>query len=195
MLPSSLEVAQSLRGSWRLMDEGEKALREFNLSTEGLAKSFAAIMLTAPAFIALLAAERLRAGHGNAGGLFTAPELALNTLAMHVLSFVVLPAIILALFWNVARTSRGTGFLIAWNWTEVIVTLLLAVPAALFAAGLLDSRMAFAVTLAFWCIAARLRYAVARSALGVGAPLAVSIAALTFGVEASLAWTLAIGRF
>lgn len=195
MLPSSLEVAQSLRGSWRLMDEGEQALKELNISMDGFRKSFAAIMLTAPAFIAILAAERLKAGHSNANGLFTAPELALNALALHAVSFLVLPAIVLAMFWGVARTARGTGFVIAWNWTEVIVTLLLAVPAALFAAGLLSGSMALAVTLAFVAIAARLRYAVAKSSLGVGTPLALVVVFVTFAVEAAAGWTLAIGRF
>ncbi len=158
-------------------------------------KSFAAIMLTAPAFIAILAAERMKAGYTNASGLFTAPEMALNALALYAISFLVLPAVIMALFWSVARTARGTGFVIAWNWTEVIVTMLLALPAALYAAGLFDGRMAFAVSFAFWAIAARLRYAVARTALGVGGPVALGVVFLTFAIEAAAAWTLAVGRF
>lgn len=195
MLPSSLEVARSLRGSWRLMDEGEKALADFNLSWDGLAKSFAAILLTAPAVVAVLAADRLRNGLSNESGLFTAPELTVGALFQPLLSFLVIPALVLALFWQVARTARGTGFVIAWNWTEVIVTLLLAAPAALFAAGLFDGRMAFVVTLAFACIAARLRFAVARSALGVGTPMAIGVVALAFTVEIAVAYTLAVGRF
>lgn len=195
MLPSSLEVAQSLRGSWRLMDEGEQALKDFNISSDGFVKSFAAIILTAPAFIAILAAERLRSGYANEAGLFTAPELALHALALHAISFVILPAIILGLFWGIARTARGTGFIITWNWTEVIITMLLAVPAALYAAGLFDGRMAFVVTLAFWVIAARLRYGVARSALGIARPLAFGVVLLTVAVEVAAAWTFAMGRF
>lgn len=195
MLPSSLEVAQSLRGSWRLMDEGEKALADFNLSLDGLAKSFAAMLLTAPAVVAALAAERMRQGLSNEAGLFTAPEMALGALSLPIISFVVIPGLILALFWQVARTARGTGFVIAWNWTEVIVALLLAAPAALFAAGLFDGRMAFVLTLAFACIAARLRFAVARSALGVGTPMALGVVALAFTIEIAAAYTFTVARF
>ncbi len=195
MLPTSLEIAQSLRGSWRLMEDGERGLDGLDISVTGLWKSYAAIILTAPAFIALLAAARMKEGQSNEAGLFAAPEIALATFGQHALSFLIIPAMVLALLWGVARTRRGTAFLISWNWAEVIVTLLLAVPAALYAAGFIPPFVAAMFTLAFICIAARLRFSVARAALGLSAPAAMAVMALTFTVEIAAAWTFAIGRF
>ncbi len=195
MLPSSLEVARSLSGSWRMMEEGERAMRSFDLSARGLFKSYATILLAAPAFIALLAAGRMQHGMSNEAGLFENAGLALATLAQPLLSFLVLPALVLALLWNIARTARGTAFVVTWNWTEAIVTMLLAAPAALYAAGFLPPIVAAMFTVAFGLIAARLRFTVARVALGLSAPAALGVMLLTFGVEFSLAWAFALGRF
>jgi hypothetical protein len=195
MLPTSLEVARSLQGSWRLMQEGEKALRALDLSRDGFFKSYGAIILTAPAFLAFLAAVRIRQGQSNADGLFTAPDIAALTLAQQAVSFLLLPALVMALLWGVARTARGTAFLISWNWAEVIVTMLLAVPAALYAIGFIPPVVAVMFTCAFAAIAARLRYAVARATLGLSAPIALGVVAMTFAVELSIASAFAVGRF
>jgi hypothetical protein len=192
MLPSSTEVLRSMRGAWRLMEEGERALTAFDMTQQGLVRSFGAFLLTLPAVVALIAAERLRHGLSNEAGLFADAAIAASIVALQLLSFVLAPALIVALFWRVARTARGTGFLIAWNWTEVIVALVLAVPAALFAAGLVNAGLALLMTAAFGVIALRLRYAVARSALGLAAPMAVGVAVLAFAVQFGAAWTLAL---
>jgi hypothetical protein len=195
MLPSNAEVAQALRGSWRLIDGGEKALSELDLTVSGLFKSYGALLLTLPALVALLAAQRLKAGLINESGLFDAPLIALQVLVLNVLTFFVVPAMVLALMWGVARTARGTTFVIAWNWAEAIVTLILAVPAALFAIGWAPTELALMFTAGFAVLAARLRYAVARTALAASAPAAVGIVALTFAVELFAGWAFAIGRF
>jgi hypothetical protein len=195
MLPTSLDVARSISGSWRLMSEGDKALKDLDLSRAGFAKSYGAILLTAPAFIVALAAHRAALGMNNSSGLFDAPLIALQTLAQQVLSFAILPAIAIALVWNIARSARGTTFLIAWNWAEVIVTGLLALPAALYALGWAPGPLAIMYTIAFGAIAARLRFAVTRQTLGLAALPALSIVTVTFAIEITAVWLLAIGRF
>lgn len=195
MLPSSLEIAQSLRGSWRLIDAGEKALADFDLSWSGFVKSYGALLLTAPAMVALLAAQRLKSGLINEAGLFDAPVLALLVVAQNLLSFFIVPALVLGLMWSVARSARGTVFVITWNWSEVAVTLMLAVPAALYAIGWASPALALMFTLAFMVLAARLRFAVARACLGGSAWMSAGIVALTFLVEGAAGWAFAIGRF
>jgi hypothetical protein len=195
MLPTALETAMALRGSWRMMNEGERALEDFDVSGKGLLRSFGAILLTAPAFVAFLAAERLRAGLSNQGGLFDAPDIAVQLVAITALSFLLLPLAILLLFWRRARTARGTGFVICWNWTEVVITALLATPAALLAAGAMTPALAAVFTIAFAAIATRLRYAVLRASLGVAAPIALMVTVATFAAEIGLASAMAVGRF
>jgi hypothetical protein len=195
MFPTSVEVARSLHGSWRLMDDGEKALGALDISRDGFRKSYAAIILTVPAFVAVLAAQRVNNGQSNTAGLFSAPDIAVATLIQHVMSFLLLPALVMAMLWGIARTVRGTAFLISWNWAEVIVTMLLAVPAALYAIGFIPPTVAAMFTLAVAVIAARLRFAVARAALGLSVPTALGVMLLTFAVELSLGWALAVGRY
>jgi hypothetical protein len=194
MLPTSLEVAQSLRGAWRLKDHGVEALGDFEFTPSGLAKSFAAILLTVPALVAVLAANRLQAGHANSAGLFSMPDMALQTLLLPVVTFLLVPALVLALFWNTARTANGTRFVVTWNWTEIIVTMLLAFPAALLAAGVVKPALGSAVFVAFALIAAHLRYAAARVALGLGVLNSSCVVALAFIAEIGLMWALAVGR-
>lgn len=195
MLPSSTEVVHALRGSWRLIDTGEKALADFDLSVRGFLKSYGAILLTAPALVALLAAQRLKSGMINESGLFDAPGLALQVLVLNVLSFLIIPSFVLALMWSVARSARGTSFVIAWNWSEVSITLMLAVPAALFAMGWAPPMLALMFTIAFAILAARLRYAVARTTLQSSRALSLLIVTLTFGIEIAASYAFAIGRF
>jgi hypothetical protein len=177
------------------MADGEKGLRALDLSQRGFLKSYGAIILTAPAFIAFVAAQRVREGQVNEAGLFAAPDIAALTLLQQAAAFLLAPALVLALLWGVARTARGTAFLVSWNWAEVIVTMMLALPAALYAIGFIPPIVAVMFTCAFAAIAARLRYAVARSALGVSPPMALGLMLLTFSVELAVAWTFAGGRF
>lgn len=183
MLPSSSEVASCLGAVWRSMEEGEKAFARLDCSPQALARSFGAILLTLPAIVAIIAAERLRLGLGNESGLLDAPWLAASVVAVVLLSFLAPPAFIVALFWRVARTARGTGFLIAWNWAGVLVTLILAAPLALYAAGMIKGAMAALMVAAFSIIALRLRYTVARSVLGLNGPSASAAVGLAFGIE------------
>jgi hypothetical protein len=59
-----------------LIQREADGLRDFDISIEGFWHSFAAIVLTTPAFIALLAERRLASGLGP--GLFDDPGLALG---------------------------------------------------------------------------------------------------------------------
>ncbi len=183
MLPSSSEVAFCLSAVWRSMDEGERAFARLDLSPQAVARSFGAILLTLPAIVAIIAAERLRHGLSNEAGLLDAPWLVASVVAMVLMSFLAPPAFIVALFWRVARTARGTGFLIVWNWTGVLVTLILAAPLALFAAGMIKGALAAIMVAAFSIIALRLRYAVARSVLGLDGISASVAVALAFAIE------------
>ena len=183
MLPSGSEVVQSFQAVWRSMHEGERAFVGLDLSAGAVVRSFGALLLTLPAAVAMIAAERLRHGLSNEAGLFDAPWLAGSVLAVLLLSLLLPPAFIVGLFWRVARTARGTGFLIAWNWSGVLVTLILAAPLALFAAGLMKGALALVVTAAFTVIAMRLRLPVPLSTLGLRARAAAGAVALTCGVE------------
>lgn len=169
------DIARSLRGSWRLMDEGAAALPDLDLSRAGFWRSFLAFALMLPAVIALVAAARIAAGLANSTGLFTAPGLVACVIGALLLAILVVPAFLIALRPQLAREGRFTGFVIAWNWAGIVSTSLMALPAAVFALGWSTPDLAALQLAAFGIIVLRLRYGVARATLGDGAAAVLTV--------------------
>jgi hypothetical protein len=180
------DVARSLRGSWRLMTKGAEALPELDLSRDGFWRSFLAFALMLPATVAILAAMRLAAGLGNAGGLFSAPMLALSVAAELSLAILVVPAFLILIRPELMQSPRFTSFVIAWNWAGIVSASLMAVPAAVYALGWAPSRLALAQSAFFAAIVLRLRYCAARAVFGAGSgaalPLVIASVVLDYGV-------------
>lgn len=162
------DVTRSLRGSWRLMTQGAEALKELDLSSKGFWRSFAALVLTLPAMVTILAAERVVDGLPNAGNLFDSPYLVASVIGAEGLAILLVPAMLIGLAPRLVQTPRFTSFVIAWNWAGIVSVSLMAVPATIFAIGWADPTLAVVQTFAFAAIVLRLRYCVARAAFGPG---------------------------
>lgn len=169
------DVLRSLRGSWRLMTEGAEALKELDLSRDGFWRSFAALVLTVPALIAILAAERQIAGLSNAGNMFDSPVLIARVLGAECLAIIAVPALLIGLAPNLTHSPRLTSFVIAWNWAGIVSASLMAVPATIFAIGWSPPGVATLQAIAFAVIVLRLRYCVARATFGAQSSIAPSI--------------------
>lgn len=166
------DVLRSLRGSWRLMTQGAEAIKELDLSRDGFWRSFAALVLTLPALIAILAAERQMVGLSNVGNMFDSPLLIARILGAECLAVVAMPALLLGLAPSLAHSPRLTSFVIAWNWSGIVSASLMAVPATVFAIGWSQPGLAIAQAIAFAAIVLRLRYCVARAAFGTASGVA-----------------------
>ena len=189
------DVARSLRGSWRLMSQGAKALPELDLSSEGFLRSYGAAVLTLPAMVAVLAAERNIAGLPNSDGLFHSAPLVIAVIASQAAAFLCVPALLVALAPHLTRSPALSGFIIAWNWTEILSAGLLAIPAAVHAIGWSTPEIAAMQWLAFAVIVARLRYAAAKVTLGAEHGLALTIVCASFLGQFGLARLLGLWGF
>jgi hypothetical protein len=189
------DVARSLRGSWRLMSQGAKALPELDLSSDGFLRSYGAAVLTLPAMVAVLAAERSIAGLPNSDGLFHSAPLVLAVIASQAAAFLCVPALLVALAPHLTRSPALSGFIIAWNWTEILSAGLLAVPAAVHAVGWSTPEIAAMQWLAFAVIVARLRFAAAKVTLGGEHGLALTIVCASFLGQLGLARLLGLWGF
>lgn len=169
------DVLRSIRGSWRLMTDGAESLKELDLSRDGFWRSFAALVLTVPALVALLAAERQIAGLSNAGNMFDSPALIARVLGAQCLAIIAVPALLIGLAPNLAHSPRLTSFVIAWNWAGIVSASLMAVPATVFAIGWSNPAIATMQASAFAVIVLRLRYCVARAAFGAQGHVAPAI--------------------
>lgn len=171
------DVTRSLRGSWRLMTQGADALKELDLSSKGFWRSFAALVLTLPAMVTILAAERVVDGLPNAGNLFDSPWLVASVIGAEGLAVILVPALLIGLAPNLAQTPRFTSFVIAWNWAGIVSVSLMAVPATIFAIGWAPPTLAIVQALGFAAIVLRLRYCVAKAAFGPGGGAGVIVLA------------------
>lgn len=195
MLLAADAVTRCLRGSWRLMSAGPSALPELDLSRKGLTRSCLAAILTVPALIAVLAAENRMAGLSNADGLFQSPPLVMAVLASQIAAFVMVPMLIAGLAPHLLRTPALAGFVIAWNWTEVLCASLLALPALVYAIGWSTPEIATVQWLAFAAIVAKLRYAAAVATLGPQRGVALLVVCASFLAQAGVTGMLGLWGF
>lgn len=146
MMPSGQEVASGLRGAWRLLRVDAGGLGEFDQSVEGFWKSFYAAVLTAPAYV-IVVALHLSAVEPVGGFL----HLVLIETGAYVIEWVAYPLVIFYIAEMMDRQETYIRFIVALNWSRVIqmilyLPVLLLVEAEAF--GQLGSLLSFLVTIA-----------------------------------------------
>ena len=179
MIITAEEVNRSFRGTLELLHSRVEGLSAFDMSERGFWHSFAAILLTVPAYIVSLALERLRMG-------YRLPDTALlDNLWIdivvglgHVASFVALPLAMIWLSRSLGLTSRYVPFVVVTNWITVAAMLVLSFPALLLLVGWAPPALAGLFTLAFFVIVLRLQWFATKVSLGVPSILAFAIVSL-----------------
>lgn len=179
---SADEVGRSLSGSLELLNRNAQALQHFPASIDAFWRSFGAIVLTAPAFVITLAADRVRLGLPLQEGLFADPGLVVLRLLAAGLAWITFPILMIAVVRWLGLGHRYVRFVVAYNWTAVVVSALLAVPSALYAMGFASYALSTLFFSAFAVIAFQMRWFLAKAALGVSGGLAAVIALLDLGL-------------
>lgn len=183
---SADEVARSLRGSLYLFNREEEGIELFAVSVDAFWRSFAAIVLTAPAFVTALAADRIRAGLPLQDGLFSDPGLVALRLLIAGTGWIAFPLLMIIVVRRLGLGHRYVGFVVAYNWTAVVVSFVLAIPTALYVLGLASSTLATVYGAAFGILVFRLRWFLVKAALGTPGRVAALIAAADLGLYALL---------
>lgn len=155
------------------------ALGRFDVSLEGFWRSFAAILLVLPSFAVTLVAEwRMQLAQLPAdvdpSWLGFAAE---RTVALG-LDFVALPIVLALLARRLGVTGRYVPFVVARNWAAPLIAALYAVPALLFALGIVRGDIAVVVSLVLLVVILHFLYRVARQALGVPVGMAIAVVVL-----------------
>lgn len=179
---SADEVGRSLSGSLELLNRNAQALQHFPASIDAFWRSFGAIVLTAPAFVITLAADRVRLGLPLQDGLFADPGLVVLRLLAAGLAWITFPILMIAVVRWLGLGHRYVRFVVAYNWTAVVVSALLAVPSALYAMGFASYALSTLFVTAFAAIAFQMRWFLAKAALGVSGGLAALIALIDLGL-------------
>jgi hypothetical protein len=178
------DISRSLNGVWDLLNRRAQGLRHFDLDFNGLWKSFAAVLVASPAYLALLAAERLSRGEALPGtSLFTDRPLACEAALACFTAWITLPLAGLTLARALAGRRSVLAFVIAINWSNVLASLIFAIPAALFALGLANETLSQVYTFAFAIVVAQMRWFISKTTLCLSGELAAGLVAADFGVE------------
>ena len=184
---SADEFGRSLRGTAALLNRRPEGLAAFNVSEAGFWRSFAAILLTLPAYIVALALERHRLGL-DAGGafLFSDPGLAVRLAAGQVASFVAMPLAMIPIARRFGWGERYVPFVVVMNWAGVFGSLLLALPGVLYLVGFETAGLTDLFSLACIALLLHLSWFVARVTLKTGPVAAAAITLLGLGLDLAI---------
>jgi hypothetical protein len=184
MILTADEVVRALKGSFRLLRREHDGFRAFDTSFEGFWRSFAAMILTLPAFIVLLAERRLEAGLVLAdSGLFDDTALVAREALVFVVPWIAFPLVMIGFVRIMHLEQRYVGYIVAYNWSGVIASVVFAGPAMLHVLGLATAAHAIFYTFASCIILVQYRWFLARAALGVSGGLAAAIVAIDITVD------------
>jgi hypothetical protein len=186
MILTADEVSRSIAGSLKLLNRNEEGLQAFEVSIPAFWRSFAAILLTAPAFVAALAEVRVERGLPTDAGLFSSPGLVLHEAALFLAGWIAFPLAMIAIVRGLGLGHRYVGYIITWNWSAVVAATILAVPAAMHALGLATSGLSLLFGIAFGIIIAQYRWFLAKAALGVSGGLAALLVLLDAGIAGTV---------
>jgi hypothetical protein len=163
-----------LRGALRLFVFDPQGAASFNVTIEGFWHSFFAAVLIAPVYFAVIVIERdLAAGLVDASLIeISAPMPSLGqTLTMEALAYPVYVAAFPIAMIGLARLLKATGryvpYIIAYNWSSVVVVSLRLLPLVFYSAGLIGAKAATMPVFVSFLAGAIYRWYIARIALGV----------------------------
>ncbi|MDB5509286.1 MAG: hypothetical protein JWL93_1755 [Hyphomicrobiales bacterium] len=168
------EIARSLGGSWDLLNRRAQGLSRFEFGEAPFWRSFGAPLLTAPAAIIWLAADRLETG--QLSGLFDDPAVVART-AFHLAAlWLTLPLLGIA-FLKRDSWARLVPFIIVCNWSFVLAAALLTLPALLFAIGWATPALATLYSVASIVLIMQMRWFSTKVTLGLTSSAALMLAA------------------
>lgn len=177
MILATDEIARALSGSWDLLNRRAHGLRNFSWDEKSFWRSFGAALLTLPAFVAWLAAERAALGLIAPGvSLFENGAILAQTALEFAALWLTLPMLTFALATKLKIQDKIIPFVIVCNWGSVIAATMLAVPAALFAIGWATHALSAFFAICAAIIIMQMRWYMARVTLGVTASAAFALA-------------------
>lgn len=146
-------ILKSLTAAWRLVLRDPDGMKEFDLTLSGFWLSFSAALVAAPLYLMLLLMEHQLLPEAPPAGDY----LAIKAVS-YAVSWVAYPLLMVPVARALGLGHAYTGFIIAYNWSAVIIMLILLPPFALYAvqgisagaAGFLNLMATFAVLYYRW---------------------------------------------
>ena len=179
ILPSSVEIASAIYGAWRLLRGDRTGMRFFDLTIEGFWKSFGgAALIVAPGYLILVALHLVEAEF-EAGFL----RILLVQAIGYVILWVAFPLVMSFIADALNRPQRYIGYIVAYNWSQVIqMAVVLPVDVLAFSGVLPGGLVALLVLVSRLVVFGYLWY-VTTTALDVGPFPAVGLVLVALVIE------------
>lgn len=174
-MPSYREIAYGIYGAWRLARLDQDAMRYFDCTIEGFWKSFFAAVIVLPGFVIIMVFElnQLEVGAGVV-------RLVLVLACVYVLSWVAYPVIVHSICEAIGKRDAFIGFIVAFNWANVIQMAIWLPTIGLIGAGLLPRELGWLLHGIMLFLILGYAWFIAHTALGVTPMGAVGFVALDF---------------
>jgi len=172
-MPSYREIVYGLYGAWRLARRDAGAMSYFERTPAGFWKSFFAALIVAPGFAIILNYE-LAQFELEAGAL----RLILVEAVAYLLGWVAFPVVAHQICEAIGKREAFIGYIVAFNWAQVIQMAVLLLSFGLIASGMLPGGSG---TLLYWIVLFVIlfyQWFVTRTALAVTAAGAVGFVVL-----------------
>ncbi len=180
------ELQQALTGCWRLVLRDTGGYDEFDNSLDGFWRSFSAIVIVAPLY--LYAVDLQLSLPGVPGAEEAEPHSLAASFVSLVIQWFAWPAIVAAVAYFTALTAGYTRYVIAYNWSSILVMTMQLIPIFMLTLGGAIAEfggLLFFITLA---MAFYYRWYVAMTGLGANALMASALVAadFAFGITVTL---------
>ncbi len=174
------EIADGVTGAWLLANRDVSGYGCFNVTADGFWRSFIAIPLVAPLYLYAVGAEAGIAADGGEGGPGSDGS-ALGFYLANAIALVVEWAIYPIALALVAKTlgiaRRYAVYVIAYNWSSVLIVAAFLPPVLLYDAGLVGVGGALLLNFVVMLAALYYRWFIARTALETTGALAAGLVA------------------
>jgi hypothetical protein len=187
MLLFADDAARSLRGSWDLLQRRADGLNWFDFSADGFWRSFGAIAVSGPAFVAMVAGERADLGLLEPGSSLFADNAPIWRALVDFLCIWAAPPLAgLALAHVLGLRKRLVALIIALNWSGAMAAGFLALPALLYAGGLAPRGLVVVYIATAAALVANLQWFAAKTILNVSGGVALVFVLGQAGLSALL---------
>ncbi len=177
-MPSFRDIVYGIYGAWRLARLDQGAMTYFERTVEGFWKSFFAAVIVAPG-IALIIAFNLSPLETEASGL----RIILVELCAYVIGWTAFPLAVHHLCQVIDKREAFIGYIIAFNWTNVIQVAVFLPAIGVMAMGILPGQYGWILIGGVMFLVLGYKWFITRTALGVSAMGAVGFVVLDFVID------------
>ncbi|PLX37950.1 MAG: hypothetical protein C0606_06785 [Hyphomicrobiales bacterium] len=174
------EVSRGITGAWLLAKGKREAMAVFDVSLGGFWRSFAAVFLILPIYVATMFAQRAVLISDTPLTVDTFPDNAFfigNTIGLF-LDWLAFPIVTALLARPLGFADRYVPFMVARNWTSVLAIIPYSVPILLYSLGIISAELTTLFTLVAIFAVLYYRFMATRISLDANVSLAVGLVVL-----------------